>query len=691
MAESIALFFIITLGLGSIINFCGWSKENLFEKIFITQGAGLLLIPVVGVIFNVCKIPIDYKNFLVVSLLIFIGQLSYQLMFARHRAEKQPFALQLKKCLCASDIAILCIFSATLSMYLKGSFSYEWFEDGDPWRYAAAIKYIALHKTYTAPFQFVELTQPYPQGYQILMAIVSQINHSLNWTVKFFNSLVISLSIIYFYCLAQRLLKNKTAGLLASAALASMPAWLSHFIFAINLSCVFVPLFFYLLITSEENKTWVPLAAVAFTSIWLTHFSSAVAITLLFVSYYITKVFCENNLNRPMLAIGACGFTFSLLFWIPTLAHFDKNAPGGVYLVMPFIKKIVFERAWTAGAICCALIAAVILAKEQWLIRTIQTIAAKIKTKHLKPKLFILITLLLLIFLLYPNKFMALRGSGSMAYDPNHFFLFQQRPNLIQNPYGIGPVAMAISIIAVCYCLITIKNLFTAANASRAIMLVLWIVTFLGVNGAHFSVNLLPFRMWAYFAFATALSIGFFYIDFIKRWVSVGVLRLCITALLIASFIPTWHMFKFNLNSTMWKESYVGTTQSQQVMAWVKNNLPKDSTVYIFGVSQIVPIVYDMISYEWDRDVQAYPDQDTQRSLEHNYQFLKSKGYDYVVLDETLVFSHKLSRTYSKIPKSELFKQTTLLRARRIRVSYEHDKFKLIKQFKDSGMIFKIL
>jgi len=691
MISSIVLFFIITFSLGSALTFAGWNKEKLFEKIVITQGAGLLLIPIVGMAFNLLGVPLDYRNFLIAAAVV--AAAAFVSFVRRRRAghERATPLSAIKELFCLSNVLVLGIFAATLFMYLKGSFAYAWFEDGDPWRYAAAIKYIAVEKTYDAPFRFIEVGQPYPQAYQMILAIVSQINHSLNWSVKFFNSLIISLSLLYFYCLVRKITDNQRAGLLATAALASMPAWLSHFIFAINLSCVFLPLLIYMLIKIDENKRWSAAGAAAFAAVWLTHFSSAVAISLLFITYLLTKAFCENNLNRRLIIVGAAGFAASLFFWVPSLARFSEKAPGGLYLIMPYVQKIISEKTWAIGTLALILAVAALLVTEKRWCGALVCLAHKTKTRNLKPKLFALALVALMALLLCPHKFMGLRGSGSIAYEPNHFFLFERKANFIQNPYGIGPLAMVVSLCALGYCLFHIKNLFSPGNKFRAIIVTFWFFSFLAVNGAHFSLNIMPFRMWAYFAFAVGLSIGLFYLDFIDKKLAAHILRLPVSLILIMCFIPTWHAFKFSLNSTMWRESYINVIQAQEFLSWTKNNLPADSKVYTYGVSQVIPIVYDMVSYVWDREVDEYQFNDTGASLEHNYQFLKSKGYDYVLIDESLIFSHRLSRTYFAVPKDEVMKNFFLARQRIRQLLNVPDKFQLIKKYKETGYLFQLL
>ena len=52
------------------------------------------------------------------------------------------------------------------------------------------------------------------------------------WTLKFFNALIISLGILFFFFAAKRFTNNKRVALISTAVLAFIPSFLSHFIWA---------------------------------------------------------------------------------------------------------------------------------------------------------------------------------------------------------------------------------------------------------------------------------------------------------------------------------------------------------------------------------------------------------------------------------------------------------------------------
>ena len=94
-------------------------------------------------------------------------------------------------------------------MYHKGAFNYPYLEDDDSWSHAMGVEYVSIEKTVfektSVGFHYID---PYPPAYEMLFGIIHQTNDSIYWTLKFFNALIISLSIIFFYFFAKVLSKS---------------------------------------------------------------------------------------------------------------------------------------------------------------------------------------------------------------------------------------------------------------------------------------------------------------------------------------------------------------------------------------------------------------------------------------------------------------------------------------------------
>ncbi|MFC1593826.1 hypothetical protein ACFL38_00690 [Candidatus Omnitrophota bacterium] len=696
MIESIAVFLVITLGLGSITRFCGWSQEDTWERLFISLGVGLLAIPVIATIFNIAHIPIDFKNFIALALACVFAA---ELWDLRHKTPHRPWKQELKYLFTLSHSALLIIFAVTLYMYLKGSFSYPWFEDYDPWLYAASTKFIALERTYTSSF-WSRVSQPYPQGFQIIMAIIHQANTSINWTLKFFTCMIVSLSLPFFYFFTKKMFFNKWTALFATIALFSIPAWLTHFIFPFALSMTSIPIFFYVVRKAEENKRWYFIAGILFASIWLIHFYSSFIITLMLGLYWLTKSFCENKIDRPLIVSGIYGFSFSIIcFWIPSLYKFkdeiliNLKVPAGLHVFIFPIREFLQKGYWFYLVIA-GVVAVLFLATFKIWLRMAKKVFQKISFRYSKLTIFLVALALVLTVLLLPVQFMRILGSGSILYTVNHFILLDVYRNLIQNPFGIGIVPILMGALAFLYCLFILRKLFNKEHKYLAIVFVWGIFTFLGVNSARFSLNLMPFRMWSFFAFSIALLTALCYNLILANKKLHSAVKICITVLLVSALGYSWHSYKYKLNSKPWKEAWLTTVQSQELYVWLQDNIPKNSKVYALGMDQCAPIVFDMVSFPWDAEVNDYKVNDIDESPSDNYEFLKSKGYEYVLLDVSSViyhFNYTHHELHERLKNALFVKNYRVIIFKKEIMKKQTDKFELMKDLKESGAIFKLL
>lgn len=227
---TLLLFFAYSFGLGfTVTNFIKNSK-NFLERNLMRIGIGLGVFVVLGVILNFLHILIDWKIFLALSLILPLFVLFKKIKLKELKTPK----LKLK--LTKSNLSILIalgIFFFCLHMYVDGAFQYPYMEDDDPWAHAMTAKYVSVSKTVNDPPNFdFHYIDPYSPGYTMLMAILHQTNDSISWTLKFFNSLIISLGILFFYFFAKSFTKNRNKALFATFILAVIPSYFTHFIWA---------------------------------------------------------------------------------------------------------------------------------------------------------------------------------------------------------------------------------------------------------------------------------------------------------------------------------------------------------------------------------------------------------------------------------------------------------------------------
>ena len=139
-------------------------------------------------------------------------------------------------------------------MYTSGAFKYPYLENNDPWSHAKGAEFISIQKTAFDPNPFdttnaLTYVDPYPPSYDIFMGVLHQTSQSLNWTLKFFNSLIISLGILFFYYFAKSFIGDEQKALYATFVLAMIPCYPSHFIWAHSL----VITLFFLKVLSQQG------------------------------------------------------------------------------------------------------------------------------------------------------------------------------------------------------------------------------------------------------------------------------------------------------------------------------------------------------------------------------------------------------------------------------------------------------
>src|SRR3989344_9261375 len=216
------------------------------------------------------------------------------------------------------------IAAAWFYIYATGAFAYPYLENEDPWGHAVGAKYVAVEKAaYDPPYSArngvidneLSYIDPYPPAYDILMGILHQTSPDLNWTMKFFNALIICLGFVFFYMFA-RIITDRNKALIATFVLAAIPSHLTHFIWAHSLG---ITLFFPLMIAFEhlrEDKKWVYPAGILVGSIWVTqNVSQPLTLsTMAFIYLVVVSITTGKLFARGFVALVA-GFCASLLWW----------------------------------------------------------------------------------------------------------------------------------------------------------------------------------------------------------------------------------------------------------------------------------------------------------------------------------------------------------------------------------------
>lgn len=322
---TIVLFFVYTWGLGFSLTFFFKLEKDFFELNLIRIGIGLGIIPFILVALNLLRLPIDWRIVLILSLIIPV----YSLIKEKFRIPAPELKLTKNNIFL---LIVLVLFAVSFYMYYSGANAYPYLEDDDPWGHASSINYVASEKTFNEPipgqatFQYLN---PYPPGYDGILAILHQTSASLSDVMKFFNALIISSGIIFFYLFVKNFTGSASKAALAAGFLFAIPSYLTHFIWAHSLV---ITLFFpalYCIEKIKENKLWLIPASASISGILLTQPDEIIKFGIFLIIYFLVKCFMERKFEKHIFLAGLFGIVLSLSWWAAKAGVFFSAAKGG--------------------------------------------------------------------------------------------------------------------------------------------------------------------------------------------------------------------------------------------------------------------------------------------------------------------------------------------------------------------------
>jgi hypothetical protein len=627
--SSITYFFIVTLLTGALIDLLvrDWEADWL-EKLVMRFGVGIAAMSVIGVILNLAQIPLDYRVFLGVGVLITIGAFVRNRSFISIKSDKIHPALanSWKSKKFWYGFFMLVLFAFTLNMYLEGTFKYAYFEDTDPWGYTVVADFIGENKTFSVPYHSVHYSEPYTQGYQIVMGVLSQTNDSIYWTMKFFSSLVISFGILFMYYFTRRFSRNEEIAFLAGIFLFAVPAWVSHFVFSLHYNMTLFVVLLYVLAqmmperreiaevaknqqslsicTGEslddlkESKGWMPVGIVLYASLLINHFTSVVHGSIFCFVFIVTRILAERKVDWKTIMVFMGGFLLSLLYFVPAYArHWSQiESMGEVGGVNSLIRLAATPLGMVAIAVTLFIAVLVYLTRSHWQPETEQWI----EVGNRGMIIWVCGIMLVLVVLFLPLQISHTLGTGDQYYGLKHFF-GASSINMMNNPFGLGFVIMSSVLVSFVLASVMLCQLFKPDNAWVAISYG-WILTaFLLVLGKNLSIAIAPFRVWTFLGLIASLFAAWGVCKIVqllsnKDWILIGTI-----ALLTIIIIPTTYIPKHQLNTMVWEDHMIGAPESRELFEWMRNGgIPKNSVVaHLCGDSEFLS-GYDMNPPVWD-------------------------------------------------------------------------------------------
>ncbi len=307
---SVILFFLYCYGFGYTISRFVKNSEDFFERHVMRLGFGLGVFLVIAMVLNAVGIPLDFRIFLALSLVPFI--VSVGLDFSKGKRDLFPTALKKSD---VAFVAVIAIFFAAMILYAGGAFKYPYLENEDPWGHSVGAKYVSLEKKAfdTAEYNFSYM-DPYPPGYDILMGVLLQTDDSVQFILKFFNALIISLGFLWFFFVAKELVGANKA-LFATFTLFMIPSFFTHFIWAHTLVIILFFPAIYAYFKIKHDKMWAVIAAILTAAILFTQPDQPLKLAVMIGMFVAYRFWEGRKFPAFELAAGFGGVILSLVWW----------------------------------------------------------------------------------------------------------------------------------------------------------------------------------------------------------------------------------------------------------------------------------------------------------------------------------------------------------------------------------------
>lgn len=593
MSYLLSILFFIT-----VFPLLGWSFLRLIrfdldkpflESYFLYLGVGLGFFPFLTIILNLLSIPLAWWVFLIPALVVPV------LNFRRFTINPSFVFNGFKD---IHFLLMLVIFAVLFGIILNGAFVYPYLEDDDSWAHALSAKYVAVEKNLKLEPNILAYLNPYPPGYAALMGVLHQLNDSVYWTLKFFNALIVALTIPFFYLFANLLLNSKTKALFSAFVLASLPSFLSHFIWAPSLAMLLIIITLYWMVYFAREKLLAyqsSLLAVLVAGIFLTQVTHAIKFGILFLAFFIISAIVRKRFNASLFLSGIFGIILSLFWW--GSKAFDVLA-------------------------------------------TTQTSAVA------KGKGFIL-----------ANNI----GTGSRAYTLSEF-LFPPHQGLMTNPVGIGWVVSLLALIGVVAIVLVLflrwKTLGLNYKEASIFVLFAAIFTFFGVNSVTFNlpVGLFAFRFWMFLAIPAALlsAYGLWSFSWFLKRVRLAKLLPFFVLLILAGVTFSSAYPKYSINTSFWSPgmlwSYNNSFFLEEIQGFSElRDMPKTKIFPMCREGFKKIIGNDQLSCAWCMDELEFQKQIIDKSPADISSFLKNRNYQWLVPEVSCLNTYSGEQLNAKI------------------------------------------
>ncbi|MFH0862779.1 MAG: glycosyltransferase family 39 protein [Candidatus Altiarchaeota archaeon] len=322
MIVSLAYFIVLSYLTGYSLTKDYFKTGDMVELVSMRIGLGISALPLLFILMESAHAPLRWYIPLVLSAI----RPAYDLLMREEMPRLGKARLRAFKPDTYSAAAVL-IFVIAFSLALVGSYRYAYLEDGDPWEHAAGVKYVSTQGTYTPPqgVYVAHYLKPYPPAYDALLGLINQLNGSVSWTLKAFNSLLVGLTYLFAYFTVKRVTGDAKAGILAAAILFMLPSFGSHSIWAHTLSALVLFPVFYAADRIREDRSWGVLTAIILASSLLIQPLMSAIMGIFYAVFLLARAYADRREIKTLVAVGAAGLALSMVYWVPVLLESENH------------------------------------------------------------------------------------------------------------------------------------------------------------------------------------------------------------------------------------------------------------------------------------------------------------------------------------------------------------------------------
>lgn len=598
---TVILFYWYCWGFGhTAIELLKLKIESIPDSHIMKVGTGLGVMVMLGVLLNLVHIPIRWWIFLVLSLIYPVYSLIQHIKSSKLISDDQNSTPKLKKGFFIPMeyiflFGVLLMYAIMNFVYISGSMNYPYLEDGDSYRNLAEAYMIKETGSFTwGDKPFATgVEEPYPQGYHIIMGVLLQTASSWQTLIKIINSTIISLSVVFFYLFVKKWTKNDMIGFFAAFCLFVIPSFMTHFIWATSLSLTLFFPAFYAVESTKDDKKWIFIAGILIASVLCTQITTSLAFGVLFIVYMLVKETIERHNSGYIFLAGVLGVALAAL-----LFYFPSYfSVGGERYLMQF----------------------------------------GFGENLLSP-------------------FSPHQTGGEAIYTLNDFLLSPPYGK-IDNTIGIGPVLSLIFLGGLAMTLSDTRRLFKEKNTWTLIVVVWFIISFIGVNGARLPISLFPHRLWAIMAIPVCVLAGstfYYFWRYLHKTKFHPLIPIFVFMLLI---LATSGYSKYKINTSIWGWG-AGIRQHPDEMKGYLYlmQLPIGTKVYPVCAPTYLPVGFDKGIDWWNEDIiyksrvefegKLTEEQANRYNLTRKlvyeppseaYEWLASHDFEYIIIDGNCV------------------------------------------------------